>query len=349
MPSLVERTQARAVRALLSLPLSVVRRLAGAPEHNVFAAVLDPHAQLLARLQKLAQRPGYAEISVAAARAELALGVAVVEAAPPPGVRVDERTIDGAAGPLPARVYTPPDATGPLPVLVFFHGGGFVVGSPAVYDAGCRTTAVEARCVVVSVDYRLAPEHCFPAAADDALAAFRWVVAHAAALGGDVARVAVGGDSAGGNLAAVTALRARDDGGPRPVFQWLVYPATDMTRALPSHREHAAGPFLDGPTMAWFLDHYVPDPAQRTHPHASPLFAERHTDLPPACVVTAGFDPLRDEGAAYADRLHNAGIPLTRVEAPTLVHGFFTMSGVLPAAKERRAAALAALRRGLHG
>ena len=349
MPSFLERSQARAVRALLSLPTRVVRRLAGAPEHNVYAAELDPHAQLLARLQKLAQRPGYSEISVAAARAELALGVAVVEAAPPPGVRVEARTVDGAAGPLPARVYTPSDATGALPVLVFFHGGGFVVGSPEVYDAGCRTVCVEARCVVVSVDYRLAPEHRFPAAADDALAAFRWVAAHATSLGGDGARVAVGGDSAGGNLAAVTALRARDEGGPRPVFQWLVYPATDMTRAMASHREHAAGPFLDGPTMAWFLDHYVPDPAQRTHPHASPLFAERHTELPPACVVTAGFDPLRDEGVAYADRLHNAGITVTRVEAPTLVHGFFTMSGVVPAAREHRARAIDALRRGLHG
>jgi acetyl esterase len=335
MATFVERTQARAVRALLSLPPRVVRRLAGAPERNALAVELDPHAQLLARLQKLAQRPGYSEISVAAARAELALGVAVVEAAPPLGVRVEERMIDGAVG--------------ALPVLVFFHGGGFVVGSPAVYDAGCRTVAVEARCVVVSVDYRLAPEHRFPAAADDALAAFRWVVANTVSLGGDVMRVAVGGDSAGGNLAAVTALRARDEGGPRPVFQWLVYPATDMTRAMASHREHAAGPFLDGPTMAWFLDHYVPDPAQRTHPHASPLFAERHTDLPPACVVTAGFDPLRDEGAAYADRLHNAGITVTRVEAPTLVHGFFTMSGVVPAAREHRARAIDALRRGLHG
>jgi acetyl esterase len=332
MATFVERTQARAVRALLSLPPRVVRRLAGAPERNALAVELDPHAQLLARLQKLAQRPGYSEISVAAARAELALGVAVVEAAPPLGVRVEERMIDGAVGPLPARIYTPPDATGALPVLVFFHGGGFVVGSPAVYDAGCRTVAVEARCVVVSVDYRLAPEHRFPAAADDALAAFRWVVANTVSLGGDVMRVAVGGDSAGGNLAAVTALRARDEGGPRPVFQWLVYPATDMTRAMASHREHAAGPFLDGPTMAWFLDHYVPDPAQRTHPHASPLFAERHTGLPPACVVTAGFDPLRDEGDDYARKLSLAGNRVLHRCVPSLIHGFLNMTGAIPAA-----------------
>ena len=131
------------------------------------------------------------------------------------------------------------------------------------------------------------------------------------------------------------------------MFQWLVYPATDMTRALPSHREHAEGPFLDAATMGWFLDHYVPDAAQRTAPHASPLFAERHADLPPACVVVAGFDPLRDEGVAYADRLNHTSVPVTLVEAPTLVHGFFTMSGVIPAAHTQRARAIDALRRGL--
>ncbi len=350
MASFVERTQARAVRALLSLPPSVVRALAGPPQRNALAAELDPHAQLLARLQKLAQRPGYSEISVAAARAELALGVAVVEAAPPPGVRVEERMIDGAAGPLPARIYTPPAAMGVLPVLVFFHGGGFVVGSPAVYDAGCRTVAVEARCVVVSVDYRLAPEHRFPGCGGRrarriplGLCERRFARRRLHARRGR--RGQRGRQPRGGDRAP----RARR-GRPAPHL-----PVARLSRDRHDPRAALAPRARRGPLPRrghdgrGFSITTCPTRPSAPHPHASPLFAERHTDLPPACVVTAGFDPLRDEGAAYADRLQSAGVPVTRVEAPTLVHGFFTMSGVIPAAHTQRARAIDALRRGLHG
>lgn len=258
-----------------------------------------------------------------------------------------EVEVDGGAGPCRAFVYAPTEGRGALPALVYFHGGGFVIGDIDAYDAGCRAIAAQAGVIVVSVEYRLAPEHRFPAAPDDALAAFRWVVAHASELDIDPARVAVGGDSAGGNLSAVTCLRARDEGGPRPCFQWLIYPATDMTRALASHREHEDAPFLEKRAIDWFLGHYLAASDDERHPHASPLFAASHASLPPALVVVAGFDPLHDEGVAYAETLRAAGVPATLLRAPTLPHGFFAVAEVLPVARLARADAIDALRLGL--
>jgi acetyl esterase len=343
--TLSERAQGRFVRALMALPDGLVRRLAGAPQRNTSGAVLDARVQLLARLQRLAATPYHAgTVERARETYERELRAGILGVTPSAEVTRRELSVDGGAGALRAYAYAPRRAAGALPGLVYLHGGGFVIGHIDAYDSGCRAIAEQAGIVVVSIDYRLAPEHRFPAASDDALAAFRWVAAHAAELGIDPARLAIGGDSAGGNLSAVTCLRARDEGGPRPCFAWLIYPATDMTRALRSHREHAAGPFIEERTTSWFLEHYLPPGADKKTPHASPLFAASHGALPPAHIVVAGFDPLRDEGLAYAEELRAAGVPVTVQHAATLAHGFFAMANLVPAARAAEAEAIEALR-----
>jgi acetyl esterase len=254
----------------------------------------------------------------------------------PPGApvaAVDDRTIPGAVVAIPVRIYTPRSAanppTGPLPVLVWFHGGGWVLGNLDGADHVCRELANTAGCIVVSVDYRLAPEHVFPAAADDAEAAYTWVRANAASFGGDPARVAVGGDSAGGNLAAVVSLRARDNGTPQPVFQLLVYPVTDHDFGRPSYVVNGDGYLLTTQSMRWFWDYYLPDVDQRKDPHASPLYATDLKRLPPALVITAEFDPLCDEGEAYAALLRQAGVPVTLTRYDGMIHGFFVQFPVI--------------------
>jgi acetyl esterase len=258
--------------------------------------------------------------------------------------------IPGPGGDVPARVYRP-TADGIAPVLVWYHGGGWTIGDVETSDPTARKLCQRAGVVVVSVDYRLAPEHPYPAAPDDAWAALTWVAEHIGEHGGDPARLAVGGDSAGGNLAALVAIRARDLGGPAIRHQLLVYPATDLTMRHPSIVENGEGYFLTKATMDWFLDHYLG--ADRSHgdpasPAVSPLAVEDLTGLPPAQVLTAELDPLRDEGDAYAARLADAGVPVDHVSGPGLIHGFFAMGGVSPdadaaavAAAERLRAALA--------
>jgi acetyl esterase len=214
--------------------------------------------------------------------------------------------------------------------MVFFHGSGFVVCSLDTHDGICRNLCAGTGCVVVSVDYRLAPEAKFPAAPDDCLAATRWAVANAAALGADPGRVFVAGDSAGGNLAAVTALRIRDEGGPALLGQLLIYPVTDYyDPGTPSMVENAEGYGLGRAGMIWFWDHYLRTPADGAHPHASPLRAGRLDGLPPALVVTAEFDPLRDEGEYYAERLRQAGVPTEMKRWDGMNHGFFFWPGVV--------------------
>lgn len=346
---LAERLQARVVRALMALPDALVRRLAGAAVRNSSGAVLDVRVQLLARLQRLVGPP-YHRGTVLRARVvfERELRASTLGTSPSCDLTRTELHVDGGAGALRAFRYAPREARGASAALVYFHGGGFVLGNLDAYDATCRAIAERARIVVIAVDYRLAPEHRFPAATDDGLAAFRWVVAHAAKLGLDPTRVAVGGDSAGANLTAVTCLRARDEGGPRPCFQWLIYPATDMTRGLASHRAHATGPFIDEQTTAWFLEHYLPRGADKKAPHASPLFAASHAALPPAHLVVCGFDPLRDEGLAYAEKLRAAGVSTTVQRAETLAHGFFAMAAIVPTAHAAQAQAIDALRAALN-
>lgn len=237
----------------------------------------------------------------------------------------------GPAGPIPVRSYRPlhsaPDTA--LPVLVYYHGGGWVIGDLDTHDVLCRTLANLAGCAVIAVDYRMGPEHRFPAAVDDAIAAARWVRTQAAALVIDPDRIAVGGDSAGGNLAAVVALAAREAGDLPLRFQLLIYPATDQRRNAPSHTSNAQGYLLTRDSIAYFHDHYFGDASHDLDWRASPLLHANHAGLPPALVLTAGFDPLRDEGIAYADKLSQDGTPATLVSFERQVHGFVLMGRVL--------------------
>jgi acetyl esterase len=257
---------------------------------------------------------------------------------------VRDVTID-ARPPITARLYRP--GAGTLPLLVYFHGGGWVVGSVALSDNYCRALANASGCAVLSVDYRLAPEHRYPVAADDAYAATRWAAEHATELEIRADRIAVGGSSAGGNLAAVVSLRARERGGPRIVLQLLHVPVTDHDFARPSYERYATGHGLTRAGMRWFWSHYTPDPSRRNEPDASPLRATELHGLPPAIVVTAECDPLRDEGKAYADRLGTAGVPVTYLEYPGMVHGFMGWSAAVPAGRRAFDEVGAALRKAL--
>ena len=259
---------------------------------------------------------------------------------------VEDRALPPAAGsdvPIPVRIYRSRRDGSPAPVLVWFHGGGWVIGDLDTADGTCRALCREADATVVSVDYRLAPEHPFPAAVDDCWAATRWVAAHAADLGGDPACLAVGGDSAGGNLAAVVAQVARAAGGPSICFQALVYPVTDATCDRPSMRDNAEGYLLTTAGMEWFYGHYL-GAHDRRDPRVSPLLADDLSGLPPAYVITAEYDPLRDQGRAYAEALAAAGVPVTLDEVTGTIHGFFALDQMLDAAGQARARLVAAWR-----
>jgi len=246
----------------------------------------------------------------------------------------EDRTVPGPAGPIPVRVYTPTGGTSPRPALVYIHGGGWVIGDLEMVDAICRCIANRAECVVVSVDYRMAPEYKFPAPLDDCYAVVTWLAEHAAEIGVDPGRLAVGGDSAGGNLSAAIALRARDEGGPALRLQLLVYPVTDHSFDTASYKENGEGYLLTKDMMVWFWDHYLTKAADGDDPLASPLRARDLSGLPPAVVFTAEFDPLRDEGEAYAARLEAARVPVTRKRFDGQIHAFFQMLGVFPSARE---------------
>jgi acetyl esterase len=261
---------------------------------------------------------------------------------PGPEVETEDRTIPGPRGDLPVRIYRP-EGDGPFPVAVFFHGGGFVIGSIASHDATCRSLCQRAGAVFVSVEYRLAPEHPFPAAPEDCYAATRWVFEHGAELGVEPSRLAVIGDSAGGNLAAVVCLMAKERGGPPIAFQALVYPVTDHVDTV-SRSENAEGYLLTTAAMDWFIDHYADEEA-RTSPWCAPLRAVDLVGLPPALVVTAEYDPLRDEGEAYGRRLQEAGVPVTISRYDGVVHGFFSMTAIVPRAVDAEDEVAQALRR----
>jgi acetyl esterase len=303
---------------------------------------LDPQAQALLEQMAAMGAPPIDQMSVDDAR-QMILGMAQLAGPPEEVAKVEDRTVPVTGGEIPVRVYTP-SGSGPFPVLVYYHGGGWVIGNRDSVDAPCRSLANSAQCVVVSVDYRLAPEHKFPTAAEDCYDATRWVAEHAGELAVDAGRIAVGGDSAGGNLAAVVALMARDRGGPKLAFQLLVYPVTDYSWETPSYTENAEGFMLTKQSMVWFWNHYVASETDATHMHASPLRAESLTGLPPALVITAEFDPLRDEGEAYAERLKQAGVPVQATRYPGMIHGFFQMSGVLDQGKKAIDQAADALR-----
>lgn len=256
--------------------------------------------------------------------------------------------IPGPSHPIPARAYTPVEAaSGTLPALAFFHGGGFVIGNLETHDGLCRMLANMSGCKIISVDYRLSPEHPFPAAVEDAFAATSWIANNASGLNIDAARLAVGGDSAGGNLAAVVTQMARDAGGPKLAFQMLLFPATDMGAVTASRRDFAEGYLLDMKTMQWFTNHYIRDSGDLKNPQASPLLADNFSNLPPAFVMVAEFDPLHDEGVAYAEKLRNANVPVLVEDYPGMVHDFIYLVAVLPQASGALGTAAKALKSAL--
>lgn len=315
-----ERVDRALLVGTMSLPARVRRRLAGAPVRRD-GLTLDADTQLLIRIAARDPDPPLRTLTPAQARAQLRRSVYLVSAPPPPVAEVRDLTVRGAETPLAARLYVPDEPVGePRGLIVYYHGGGWVVGDIETHDGFCRALARASGAGVLSVAYRLAPEHPFPAAVDDALAAYRWAVANAAGLGADAGRVAVAGDSAGGHLAAVTArLAAADE--PPPAFQLLIYPATDCFRTAPSRRTFAEGFLLTKENMDWYEQNFI-GAADRRDPRVSPLLAEDLGGLAPALVVTAGFDPLRDEGEAYARRLREAGVPTLLRRHAGFVHGF---------------------------
>ena len=323
------RLQLLALHGLLALPEGVQRRLAGKPIVRD-GQTLATDTQLMLRLQRLAREPGPETLPIPEGReamlhhssmtgGEQSIGEVRDLLVGDPSTRSGRR--------LPGRLYVPTGATAdPGPLLVFFHGGGWIYGDLDSHDAPCRFLAERAGVRVLAVDYRLAPEAPFPAAYDDAVAAYRWVVANAASLGADPARLAVGGDSAGGALSATTAIEAARAGLPL-AFQLLIYPGTDFTATEGSRRTFGEGFYLTQGFMDLARDTYLPPGTPLDDPRASPLHAEVPPGLAPACVVTAGFDPLRDEGEAYARKLADAGVEVELTRFPDQIHGFLNIVG----------------------
>ena len=290
---------------------------------------LHPQAEMLIDLAEQVGLPPIQTLTPEQARAHYDLRASNLEARPKVG-EVYDRTIPGPAGELPIRVYRPVDASDSTPCLMFFHGGGWVIGTVDTHDIVCRALTEATSATVVSVDYRLGPEHPFPAAPDDCTAATKWVAEHGAEIGVDGARLAVCGDSAGGNLAAVVAQDCAGDG-PAIGAQALVYPATDMVDATrQSIIDNADGYLLTVAAMNWFYSHYAPDSTARSQPRLSPLYGTL-AGQPPAIVLTAGYDPLRDEGKAYADALADAAVEVDYFNYPGQVHTFFTQVGFMDA------------------
>ncbi len=311
---------------------------------------LDPQVQALRdEMEKAGARRLYT-LSIEDARDADRTSTVAAAGSEEPVARVADRLIPGPAGDLPVRVYwpgtvrqgTPPQD--PWPVLVYFFGGGWSLGTLEVSDGVCRRLTNAAQCVTVSVGYRLAPEHKFPAAVEDCYAGAAWAAAAAAELGADAGRLAVGGDSSGGNLAAAVALLARDRGGPPIAHQLLVYPNTDYRADTPSMRKLADPYFFNPEAIAWYWGLYLASPDDGMNPLASPLRAEDLGGLPAATVITAEYDPLRDEGERYAERLRLAGVPAEIIRYDGMMHGFFTMSGVLDGARRAVAQAAGSLR-----
>ncbi len=322
-PATVDGIEHLLVRALLGLPRAAKRRLAGAPLQRD-GLTLDLDTQLLLRLAERDPDPPLNTLTPIQARAQLQRSVSLVAGAPAEPAEITQVALNGPAGPLRGRLYVPAEASGgEAPMLVYFHGGGWVVGDLDTHDELCRSLALAAGVLVLSVEYRLAPENPFPAPVEDALAAYRDAVERAGELGADPARIAVGGDSAGGHLAAVTAQLAREDEQP-PAFQLLIYPVTDCVEISASRVAFGEGFLLTKENMDWYEENFI-GAADRSDPRISPLRAESLAGLAPALVVTAGFDPLRDEGEAYARRLGEAGVRVSLRRHSGFVHGFTHM------------------------
>ncbi len=299
---------------------------------------LDPQVKVILDQMAEAGGPKISEMSPEEARVVFNEMSTAFDNSDVPVGGVENRTIPGPGGEIPVRLYTPvASGGGPLAALVYYHGGGWVIGDLDSHDNTCRALSQTSGCKVIAVDYRLAPEHKFPAAADDAYAALTWVEKNAMEIGVDPNRIAVGGDSAGGNLAAAVCLMAKDKAGPQVAFQLLIYPVAQIGIDSNSRRELATGYFLETETMVWFEDQYLADPKDADNPYASPLKASDLSGLPPAYVITAGFDPLKDEGKAYADNLRTAGVDVQYVNYDGMIHGFVALTGAV----EKAASAVA--------
>ncbi len=307
--------------------------------------------QALVRLASLARdesASSYGKLSPQQARARIRAGAAAAAGPKLDLPSVSDLAIPGPAGAIPARFYEPPGlGLENRPLIVYFHGGGWTIGDLDTCESVCRFLAASVPATVLAVDYRLAPEHPFPAAVEDALAAYRWAAANNTRLGVDPARIAVAGDSAGGNLAAALSLLAHRDGGPAPTMQVLIYPVTDAVGGQRSRDEFADGFLLTKADMDWFEQHYLPPKVDRADPRVSVLRADDLAGLPPAYIATAGFDPLRDEGEDYAERLRQAGTEVILRRHPGLIHGFANMTAVSPTAEAAMRELADAVRAGL--
>ena len=349
IPRLPPAAENRLLKLVCGLPPGVLRRLFGRPV-QIEGQTLAPDIQALLGMAKLAGAESFTEgVAVETARRNRLLEAEVVAERPPlPMARVEPVEIPGPAGTIAARHYVPHGAapeSGPL--LVYFHGGGWVIGDLDTHDAPCRFLAANSGVRVLAIDYRLAPEHPFPAAPEDAFAAYAWASANAAALGCDPGRVAVGGDSAGANLAAAVSLLAREAGLRLPAMQLLIYPVTVTDEEMPSRHTFGDGFLLSRPDMDFFEGHYLPAGTDRGDTRVSVLRAADLSGLPPAYLAIAGFDPLRDEGVAFAKRLEEAGVPVSLRLHPGLVHTFANLTAIGPSARQAMLEAVGALRMGL--
>jgi len=346
--NVMETVQRAVGTKILAMPVAVAKRLAGPPVESPEGYVLDPRVGLMVRMAKTLGVVDSHTLPLEPSRRAFERSIRLATGPHRRGLHVWEQRLPGAPAWLRVRVYRPASRREGNPGVVFLHGGGFVLGSLDSHDELCRTMALDAGAVVVAVHYRRAPEHPFPAAYDDAVAAFRAIAAASESLGIRADRLALAGDSAGGNLAAGVALATRGDA-VSPVFQWLIYPATDFTRSEASHGYFVDAPILPKASLDRFLEHYAPDPAIHRDPRVSPCFAEDLAGVAPALVQTAGFDPLRDEAHTYAERLRDARVPVEVRCETTLPHGWAQMAGIIPAAKAAVDFGVGRLRAALQG
>lgn len=331
-PGRLARLQRPVLWRMLRTP-AIVGWMSRSRSQPIDGAVLDPQIAAMLHFDDLNAVSGFGQDTPDEARARFAASLTIVDGDPPPGVDTRGASVAGPGGPIALRIYEPAGLAAPSPALVYFHSGGYVLGDLDTHDTLCRTLALEAGARIIAVDYRRAPEHPFPAAAQDCLAAFRGIAARAGELGVDPARLGLLGESNGANLAAAVAAQERK-GAVAPALQVLLYPALDLAFRGRSYQTFATRYYLTSDDIAWFRRHYLPPGADPAHPDISSLHRDDLAGQCPAFIVTAGFDPTRDDGTTYAERLRRAGVPVEHRAYPTLIHGFCVMTGAIDAARE---------------